>query len=153
MMSPTSGLISAVFFLLFGVGIPYGNAAADKAEYELQERCGRRAAEMFEKEYGTGSATTDTGYRITSYSNNYSVTFNKCFMRIQTTEHGREKPGANPPTFDLVSLELRDVNANKSIGYCSYFKGRLPKQENCIFGGENVASPRIWESLLEPYME
>jgi hypothetical protein len=79
-------VVSMVIFCLYaGGGVSYSEAAVDKAEYELQERCGRRAAEMFEKQYGTGFVVTDIGgYRRTTYSSNYNATFNKCYMSLHT---------------------------------------------------------------------
>lgn len=146
-------IIAATLCLFAGMGVSHTVAAVDKAQYEMQERCGRRAAEMFEKEYGTGFETTDSGYIRTTYSNNYNSVFNKCYMRIQNTTHGKEKPGTSPPTFDVISLELRDINANKLIGICIYTKGKPPDPAYCYVAGHTVQSPEDWEVLVEPYME
>jgi hypothetical protein len=145
---------STVIFLFVGGGVSYSEAAVDKAEYELQERCGRRAAEMFEKQYETGFVVTDIGgYRRTTYSSNYNVTFNKCYMRLYTTTHGREKPGSTPPTYDIITLELRDVNANKTLGVCIFMKGKPPEPDHCQFDGHTIKSTDEWETLEKSYME
>src|SRR5208282_5897371 len=96
--------VAAAALLLFGgMTIPCSYVAADKAEYELQERCGRRASKMFEKEYGNGFETTNDGYRMLTYDNNYNVERNKCYMVIKTTTHGRGNK--TDPPYDVISSE------------------------------------------------
>ena len=146
-------VVSMIFCLMAGVGVSGSEAAVDKAEYELQERCGLRAAEMFEKQYGTGMETTDDGYRLTTYSNNYSATFNKCFMSLHTVTHGRAKPGQPSSAYDVIDLELRDVNGNSTVGICIYLKGSLPDSGSCQMAGRNIATPGEWQVLEEPYMQ
>jgi hypothetical protein len=148
-------VVSTVILCLdAGGGVSHSEAAVDKAEYELQERCGRRAAEMFEKQYGTGFVVTDIGgYRRTTYSSNYNATFNKCYMSLHTTTHGKEKPGSTPPTYDVTTLALQDVNANKQIGFCIYLNGMPPAPGSCYFEGHAIESADEWETLEKPYME
>jgi hypothetical protein len=50
-------------------------AQPNKEQYELQERCGKRAAEVFAKEWGTGF----TAAAHANYENHYSSRLNKCF--------------------------------------------------------------------------
>ena len=148
-----TAVVLTMFCLLAGGGASNSEAAVDRGEYELQERCGRRAAEMFEKEHGTGFYTTQDGYTRTTYFSNYNSIFNKCYMRIYKDTHGREKPGSTPPTYDIITLELRDVNSNKSIGFCVYMKGKLPDSDGCYFAGNAVESADEWEMLEKAYME
>ena len=49
-----------VFAFLATVATTQVSAEPDKLQYELQERCGRRATEVFEKEYGSGFSEDDT---------------------------------------------------------------------------------------------
>src|SRR5262245_57915546 len=48
--------------------------------YELQERCGKRAAEVFTQEYNPPIFSTKDGQTRVSYENNYSARLNRCFF-------------------------------------------------------------------------
>ena len=53
--------------------------SAQPNKEELQERCGKLAAEVFAKEWGTGTSNTDYGQTIADYRNHYNFRLNKCF--------------------------------------------------------------------------
>jgi hypothetical protein len=69
-----------------------GLAAANKDEFELQERCGKLAAEYFSAEYGNGVYNSDyvdpdthkTLYDETrsTFVNHYRFKENRCFIAI-----------------------------------------------------------------------
>jgi hypothetical protein len=71
--------------------IPKASAEPHKAQYALQERCGKRAAEVFKSDYGSGGITnTQDGQQNTTYENHYSVTINKCFL-LEILAHINDK--------------------------------------------------------------
>jgi hypothetical protein len=51
--------IPAVFALAIVLPIAHAAAEPNKTQYELQERCGKRAEEAFRQEYGNGIGTTE----------------------------------------------------------------------------------------------
>jgi len=53
----------------------YVSAQPNKELYELQERCGKRAAEVFKREYSPAH-----GQMTFNYENHYSARLNKCFF-------------------------------------------------------------------------
>jgi len=79
--------VTATIFILGGVSlVGSGHAASNKEDYELQERCGKRAAELFNLEFGNGISNTKEGQYITDYRNHYSKKLNKCFVLYTTTD-------------------------------------------------------------------
>jgi len=54
-------------------------AEPNTVQYELQERCGKQAAEVFKTEY-TAVQNTNDGQMLSNYRNHYSATLNKCFF-------------------------------------------------------------------------
>ena len=55
--------------------------------YNLQDRCGKVAAEVFAKEWGTGFSNTANGQAIAQYRNHYNFRLNKCFyLELSITE-------------------------------------------------------------------
>src|SRR5437762_1834813 len=93
---------------LLGVAALFVSGLATDAQprteiYELQERCGRRAEETFEKDYPKGERKG-----LEQFENHYSIRLNKCFMlemnTVTTQDHGR--------TSFSKFLTLVDVNDN-----------------------------------------
>jgi hypothetical protein len=126
------------------------NAAPDKAQYELQERCAKRAEQLFAKSWPKGSPDNSAGYTITGdYVSHYNARLNKCFML--ETAHSYDK---NRPT---VSKTLLDVNSNKQYGA---FIGDLSRSINpsglalvCYFGEKRCGSEAEWDAMADVYME
>lgn len=61
--------------------IPEASAEPNKEQYELQERCGKRAEQVFKSDnpgQSSGGVVTNTedGQNITTYQNHYSTTIN-----------------------------------------------------------------------------
>src|SRR5262249_53543628 len=65
-------------------------AAPNKEQYELQERCGRRAAEIWRDEY-VGGRSHDKG-AILTYESHYSPSLNMCFFleKVRRYDNGKE---------------------------------------------------------------
>src|SRR5450759_2885071 len=76
-------LLIATFVLVwFGLAVN-SHAGTAKEDYELQERCGKRADELFKREYGnTGITNTKDGQAIAGYKNHYNSKLNKCFVLL-----------------------------------------------------------------------
>jgi len=126
---------------------PYVSAQPNKELYELQERCGKRAAEVFRREYGT---VPKTEYGITmwfNYENHYSARLNKCFfLEIAVS---REKGKLD----STKSMRLFDLNENKELanyddGICD---GCGPI--SCKVQDKVCRSESEWRQLLKPFME
>jgi hypothetical protein len=128
-------------------------AEPNKEQYDLQERCGKRAEQVFKSDnpgQSSGSLVTNTedGSTITTYQNHYSAALNKCFYLIITTGiHSKENP-----QYTTTFVTIINLNENKEYG--SFFKRSLDsapvmcnlRQQVCHSQGE-------WEELLKPYME
>ena len=70
-------LVVAAALLLVGTA---SFAQPNKEQYELQERCGKRAAEVFKREYSPPVSDTKDGQMRLNYENHYSARLNKCFF-------------------------------------------------------------------------
>jgi hypothetical protein len=84
---------------------PYVSAQPKKDE--LQERCGRLAAKVFEREYGSDK----DAQTLFNYENHHSARLNKCFFLEIAMSYEREegKPGSK-------IMRLFDLNENKEYG-------------------------------------
>jgi hypothetical protein len=147
---PTMNRAILLAFALAAIfAIPETSAEPNKEQYELQERCGKRAAEVFKSVYGAGGATnTETGQNITTYQNHYSATFNKCFVLDIVTGVSYKTPSKGISTM----MTLFDVNENKDYG--TFF--RLSKDSapvTCNVQEKICHSESEWQELLKPYME
>jgi|SRR5438309_9484355 hypothetical protein len=125
------------------------NAAPDKVQYELQERCGKRAEQIFAKNWPRGSPDNSMGYTQTAgYQSHYNARLNKCFM-LQTSQ-------AYDPKQPSVMKILWDVNSNKEYGP---FFGDLPGSKpsglpsTCSFGEKICKSEAEWDAMADVYME
>jgi hypothetical protein len=85
------------------------SASADEVQYDLQERCGKRAEQVFSRDWPNGSPDNSLGYLTTAtYQSHYNQTLNKCFVIETSTSYPKEGP--------LVIKTLFDVNSNKEYG-------------------------------------
>ena len=91
--------------------IPSAKAPETKyADYELQERCGKRAAQLFNDEY---SIFNNNFSGIARYKSHYNSKLNKCISYIEIIATIGVMPGKNDQS-------LVDVNENKRLGSCSF---------------------------------
>ena len=81
--------------LLLVAGIAH--AQPNKEQYELQERrCGKQAAEVFAKRWGSGVKNSVAGQSVAEYLNHYNSRLNKCiyletintYTRLQQRRRG-----------------------------------------------------------------
>jgi hypothetical protein len=128
------------------------SAEPNKEQYELQERCGKRAAEMFKSDYprgresGTATVNTEDGTDIITYENHYSAALNKCFY-LQITTTTKKKPPISATTI----MNLFDINENKQYGTFFGISDRPPAL--CELQQKVCHSESEWRELLRPYME
>jgi hypothetical protein len=111
--------------------------------YDLQERCAKSAAEMFEKDF-----PKDSRQGSVSYENNYNVRLNKCFMLDESTTT-RSDQGK---MYRTKSLMLVDVNGNKLSGSVSSTNGVLDGTY-CELQERKCHSEHEFRTLVRPFME
>jgi hypothetical protein len=122
-------------------------AASNKEDYELQERCGKRSAELFKEHYGNGTSNNEDDQMISVYTNHYNKKLNKCFMLVTTTTFPKKK--GNIP---LIMKNIWDINENKE--YASFDRNRnLPTPITCTVLDKICSSENQWDLLVKPYME
>jgi hypothetical protein len=137
-------LLSALLLCASALG---GQAAPNKVQYELQERCGKQASAAFDKGWQDGSTTnTENGQMIGSYRNHYSPKLNKCFY-LETALSLEYK---KTPKSITTLIQLYDINENKQ--YAEFYK-LDNKVVRCQVVGQLCASDKEWEELLKPYMD
>lgn len=135
-----------VFLALFVSATPVF-AAPDKAAYELQERCGKRAAEV-DKANGPSIRQTKDGTTISSYVAHYNARSNRCFALI--TSSGFVKSNTGNDSFRMESLF--DVNSNREHGGY-YQRNASSKVMMCRMDDHQCRSKDEWDALVKPYME
>jgi hypothetical protein len=114
---------------------------------ELQERCGKRAAEVFAREYSPPVLDTDDEKTLFNYENHHSARLNKCFFLEIAMSYEREegKPGSK-------IMRLFDLNDNKEYG--TFVSG--PTESTplaCVVRGKSCQSESEWRQLVKPFME
>jgi hypothetical protein len=120
------------------------HAQPNREQYELQERCGKRAAELFKREYSSGFKTRDTTTMF-NYENHYSARLNKCFF-LEIADLYEKGKGSTK------SLRLFDLNENKQYGICmSSFGDGVPYP--CFVQDQVCRSEDEWRTLIKPFME
>jgi hypothetical protein len=145
-------LLTASFILanLAPVCVSYAAAPTAIEEYEMLEHCGKRAAELFNKKYGSsGVIYTNSGQGIAEYSNHYNKKLKKCFV-LQTY---RNIPYKDKTQQSFTMYQLYDINENKKYG--DYLKSDgMSMPTSCIVDGKMVChSEQEWNTLVKPYME
>lgn len=117
-------------------------------DYELQERCGKRAEEWFTREWGrTGRVDTPDATTIPSYENHYNRRFNKCFVLLTVSSIPKNQRKSD----NSESKSLFDINEQKDYGeYFEFSKATEPSM--CWVQESNCKSRASWEALAAPYM-
>jgi len=123
----------------------YVSAEPKKELYELQERCGKRAAEVFQREYSPVASTKD-GQTLFSYENHYSARVNKCFFLEISASNEKENPTSSK------IMRLFDISDNKVYGV--FVSGPTEGAPvTCVVRGKDCQSESEWRQLLKPFME
>jgi len=122
----------------------YASAQPNKQVYELQERCGKRAAEIFAREYGSGVGKYGL---LFNYENHYSARLNKCFFLEISLSYDKGKLTRSK------NMRLFDLNENKEYGI--YLDGICDGcgPMTCFVQDQACRSETEWRQLLKPFME
>ena len=116
-----------------------------KTEYDLQERCGKRAEEIYRKDWGKVGVINHKDYQeIGNFTNHYNKKLNKCFILTSSQQYWTNH------TYKEY-YELWDINDNKLNG--SYYGGNpLGASLQCNVIDTLCNSYKAWESLTKPFM-
>ena len=107
-----------------------------KEIYELQERCGKRAEQIFEKDFPMAERKG-----LENFENHYSVRLNRCFMLEENTILTKDAD----KSYTIKMLTLVDVNDNKSYGSFSPL--------GCEVQNVRCKSEQEFRSLIRQFME
>jgi hypothetical protein len=146
-MGRTAGLsLGVVGLCLLGVA----HAEPNKVLYELQERCGKQAADTFKKEMGDNiTNNNDGGQTIANFENHYNARLNKCFyLERAMIIHPRAKERKAS-----TSLRLFDLHENREFGSYFQFDPPLGLVMQCEVGSTSCHSEQEWRALAKPFLE
>jgi hypothetical protein len=136
------------FALLLLVSFQYANAANAKESYELQEKCGKRAEELFHSQYGKENIiNSKDGQAIVSYENHYNEKLNRCFSLISYSFFPNKTSTQKPSR----QISLSSINENKELGSIFIFI-ETNKLMGCEVSGKKCAAESEWNTLVAPYM-
>jgi hypothetical protein len=128
------------WFVSLGVAMLGANVCAygqiRKEIYDLQERCGKSATELFDRDY-----PKDQRNGLTNFENHHNVRLNKCFMLEDSTTVTHDQGKA----FTYRFLALIDVQDNKV--YASF------DSLACEVQGKKCGTEEEFRTLIRPLME
>ena len=122
------------------------SAQPDKQLYELQQRCGRFAKEVFDREYSPPVLDTEHGQTVFNYENHYNARLNKCFFLEIAVSCEKEKSTSSK------IMRLFDLSQNNEYG--TFVSG--PTESTplaCVVRGNTCRSESEWRQLLKSFME
>jgi hypothetical protein len=135
-----TGLILGGLCLLVGAA----HAEPNKVLYELQERCGRQAADFFKAEFGgEHHVTTGKGTTLQDYENHYSPRLNKCFFLY------RGNYISSKENF-FKMLQLYELNEHKQYGA---FSSGISSGMECEVLDHQCRGEQEWRELAKPFLE
>ena len=139
----TERTITALVVMLLMAGT--AQAQPNKEQYELQERCGKRAAEFFAKAWASEVSNTASGQTTANYENHYNSRLNKCiYLEISNSFQRGEPP------FRL--MRLFDLNENREIA--TYMKSEGDAFAFlCSVQDKGCRTEAEWRTLIKPFME
>lgn len=147
---PLNKLIYAEIIIYTAILSGIAFAAESKDEYELQERCGKHAADYFRRNFGNGVSKIEGGQQEIDFSNHFSKKLNKCFIQI-TTNNIRYK-NKNPEVVTSFDIRVLDLNENKEYArYVNVYQKERPAL--CRVVAMRCNDILEWEALIKPYME
>jgi hypothetical protein len=120
-------------------------AQPNRELYELQERCSKRAAEVFKREYSHVSNSKHG--RLFSYESHYSARLNKCFFLEISVAYEKGQSSGHK------LMRLFDLDDTKEYG--QYFMNDLYQVGPfpCDVHGKVCRSESEWRELVKPFME
>jgi hypothetical protein len=141
------GIWQATIGVVLLIASGSASALSIPEEYELQERCGRRAEEIFRKDWGKGMSQNGSAIFEGNYNNHYNKKLNKCFYLIWSTAVTRK--GKDQTT--TRSAVLYDLNRNKEYGAFSQLDTE-PLPSRCAVQVVTCRSKPEFDKLVEPLM-
>ncbi len=136
-----SGIAAYTYFLTY-----------PKQMYELQERCGKQAADLFKSKDISGVTVGKDGrFRGESqdYSNHYSARLNKCFY-LETRNIFPENKTDGRVDWRILS----DINENKTYGQFRHTSNSTnAAPDECYVQEKKCSSAKEWIELVKPFME
>ena len=109
-----------------------------------KERCGKQAAEVFAKRWGSGVKNSVAGQSVANYENHYNSRLNNCiYLEIANTYN------AGLPSF--MWMKLIDLNENREIAV--YSKGEGVASAFCLVQAKWCQTEAEWRTLIKPFME
>lgn len=148
----TKFAVGSMLLLVAASGASINSHAATptaKEEYELQERCGKRAEASFKKEWGSGIQNTADGQMVAVFENHYNRRLNKCLVLYRTTNVPKKRNNADITV--TTSFVLFDINANKEYGQL-WTTGVTHQVTLCNLLEKPCQSKEEWDALIKPYM-
>ena len=143
---------SPSILVLIGAAALWATVAQAQTETErnnLQEQCGKLAAEAFAKEWGTVVSNTDKGQTIADHRHHYNLRLNKCFYLELSTIYPRERQYSRPAGA-LSSSRLFDLRESSKIGSYHQLEDEIVA---CDVQGKECHSLLEYEALIKPFME
>jgi hypothetical protein len=147
-MSQTNKFVNTIMsvFVITSVILHSFNvyAASDKEIDKRSERCAKRTAEIFSKDYPTPTWKMPDGTTWSiKYEKHYNSKIDKCFMLIKTILIGSERE------FVYNSYLLFNVDENKEYGEFLDFR---KAEVTCYLLNKTCNSHSEWDELVKPYM-
>src|SRR5262245_37904464 len=121
------------------------SAQPNKELYELRERCGKRAEELFRREYSSLSPVAKS--IMFNYESHYSARLNKClFLEIAMSYSAGRLTRSK-------DMRLFDINDNKEYGI--YLDGICDGcgPMICYVQDKVCRSESEWQQLVKPFMD
>jgi hypothetical protein len=128
-------LAFGISILSVALGVGDVRAEPNKAQYELQERCGESAAKWFRREW---SSAISAG-QITTYENHYNRKLDRCMVLVSLRFP------------DSLLLTLLDLNERKTYGD---FNGSISNPPIWCYVGEKQCRSEVeWRTLGKRFLE
>jgi hypothetical protein len=122
------------------------SAQSNNEKYELEERCGKRAAQYFSEHYGNEYDRGDKMTTFNSFRNHYNPRLNKCYVlvveRIHLDSWAKEE--------EVQTLTLMDLNENNKFGT---YVGNSKSVKMCEMKDDICHSEIEWWNMTKQYME
>src|SRR6516165_2813812 len=139
-MMKAIGLLLSLVLLATGAQAQTANEKS-----ELSEKCGKQAAQRFEKDWGTGVFSHTDGRQTTSnYEHHYNSRSHKCiYLEVRDTQKSDRPP--------LRMLSLLDLHEKRTIAKYSKLEG--DRFAVCWVQDKRCKTEEEWRALIKPFME
>ena len=127
---------TVIALLAFAIMTGAASAQNRKEIYELQARCGKRAEQIYEKDFPVGERKG-----LESFENHYNVRLNRCFILEENTMITKDAG----KSYTIKMLTPIDVNDNKVYGSFSSL--------NCDVQTVTCKSEQEFRSLIRQFIE